>query len=81
VILFAPTGERIWKSVNEAARPGSALPQHFFVDSMEDAVEIAKRRTGKGKICLLSPASPSFGLFRDYRERGEAFKRLAREAR
>ena len=41
-------------------------------------MEIAKRHTAKGSICLLSPSSPSFGLFRDYRERGESFKRLVR---
>ena len=91
VILFPPSGQRIWKAFCEqaaasdeptarkSARRGYPLPQHFFVSTMEEAVALAKQRTGKGKICLQSPASPSFGLFRDYRERGEAFKRLVRE--
>ncbi len=29
-------------------------------------------------IVLLSPAAPSFGVFRNYRERGEAFTRAMR---
>ena len=29
-------------------------------------------------VVLLSPAAPSFGQFRDYRDRGEAFARAVR---
>ena len=79
VLLFRPSGERISRALCEHGGKASALPQQFFVQNMEQAVELAKRHTSQGKICLLSPASPSFGLFRDYRERGEAFKKLVRE--
>jgi UDP-N-acetylmuramoylalanine--D-glutamate ligase len=89
VILFPPSGERIWKTFCEQAirerhesRANSRFRrghQNFFVKTMEEAVALAKRETAKGKICLHSPASPSFGLFRDYRERGDAFQRLVRE--
>ncbi len=79
LILFPPTGERIWRALCEQSPAQSSRPQHFFVESMEQAVTLAKRHTSEGKICLHSPASPSVGLFRDFRERGEMFKRLVRE--
>ncbi len=79
VILFPLTGQRIWEGVCEQATHPSALPRHFFVATMEEAVAIAQRHTAPGKICLHSPASPSFGLFRDYRDRGQQFKRLVRQ--
>jgi len=74
LILFPTTGQRIWEAVCQQQKTASALPQAFFVEDMAEAVRLAYLHTEAGKICLLSPASPSFGLFRDYQERGEAFK-------
>jgi UDP-N-acetylmuramoylalanine--D-glutamate ligase len=74
LILFPTTGRRIWEAVCQQQRAASALPQAFFVQDMAEAVRLAYLHTEPGQICLLSPASPSFGLFRDYQERGESFK-------
>ena len=78
LILFPTTGERIWQAVCEVNTEAVARLKQFFVESMEEAVSLAKQHTSPGKICLLSPASPSFGLFRDYRDRGNLFKQLLR---
>lgn len=74
LILFPDTGEKIWEALRLAhARSGQAI-QKFDVTSMEEAVKLAYKHTSAGKICLLSPASASFNLFRDYEDRGNQFK-------
>jgi len=75
LILFPTTGKKIWQSIVEQT-PAKKRPKKFAVSSMQEAVETAFAVTGKGKICLLSPASASFGLFKDYRERGNLFKKF-----
>ena len=44
-----------------------------------DAVALADRRSGPGDVVILSPASNSFDRFRNFEERGRAFKELVRE--
>lgn len=80
LILFPKTGERIWQALCEHEPPPRRL-RHFFAETMEEAVALARQHTAPGKICLHSPASPSFGLFRDYRERGRKFKQLVKGPR
>jgi len=73
VILFPTTGRRIWQTIKQQRGVTSLKP--FFVDNMMDAVKLAYLHTQKGKICLLSTASPSFSIFRDYKEKGNLFKK------
>jgi UDP-N-acetylmuramoylalanine--D-glutamate ligase len=72
LILFPDTGKKIWESLVRAHATPSI--QKYDVSSMEEAVTLAVKLTPKGKICLLSPASASFNLFRDYADRGDQFK-------
>jgi len=78
VILFPTTGIRIWKDILKLSR-SRGLPKNFFVSNMKDAVETAYQQTNPGKICLLSTASSSFSIFRDYKEKGDLFKKYVKE--
>jgi UDP-N-acetylmuramoylalanine--D-glutamate ligase len=72
LILFPTTGEKIWEAAQTAA------PQREYkrvdVHSMTDAVQAAYDLTSAGRICVMSPASSSFSVFKDYRDRGEQFR-------
>lgn len=48
----------------------------YQVSTMEEAVDISKKVTKKGTICLLSPAAASYGFFTNFQERGDIFKKL-----
>jgi UDP-N-acetylmuramoylalanine--D-glutamate ligase len=52
-----------------------AVPLHRAGD-LETAVREASAAAGPGDVVLLSPACASFDQFRDYEERGEAFRSL-----
>ncbi|MDP3990864.1 MAG: hypothetical protein Q8P63_01025, partial [Candidatus Nealsonbacteria bacterium] len=75
LILFPTTGERSWKELSSFQKKELGS---FFVNDMENAVRLAFKHTNKNKICLLSPASPSFGVFKDYEERGDLFKKFVK---
>jgi len=50
-----------------------------FVYNMEDAVRIAKDNSKSGDTVLLSAACASFGIFKNYKERGKLFKKEVRK--
>lgn len=49
-----------------------------FADTLEEAVNICYENAKDGEAVLLSPACASWGMFRNYEERGRIFKELVR---
>jgi len=73
IILFPDTGKKILKKLKNEKDINL-----FNVKNMKEAVEIAKNKTKK--ICLLSPAAPSFNLFKNYKDRADQFKKYVNKS-
>ena len=81
-VLTVPTnGPRIKAEIEAApGRPGdTALAAVLECPDLDVAVAAGFRWAQPDGVVLLSPAAPSFGQFRDYRDRGEAFARAMRD--
>ena len=52
---------------------------YVFADTFEEAVEICKNTAQPGDCCLLSPACASWGMFKNYQQRGTMFKEYVNE--
>lgn len=75
VILFPPTGEKIAENLQQLCQEQQKpSPPLFHVSAMKDAVTKASSLAKNDWVVLLSPACASFGIFRDYQDRGNQFK-------
>lgn len=70
LVWMGPSGQRIATALN--GRHGV-----FPAPDMGQAVALAVAHTPPGGIILLSPAAPSYGLFKDFIARGKAFAAAA----
>ncbi len=75
LVLCGATAPKIKAAVLAAPGPG---PEIIEEGDFAAAVRAAARAAKPGETVLLSPASASFDLFRNFEERGERFKELVR---
>lgn len=68
IICMPKTGHDIAKELKEEKK--------YVVETLEEAVDTAKKVTKKEKICLLSPAAASYGFFKNFEEKGNLYKKL-----
>lgn len=77
IAALPDNGPRLLAAV-EAASGGSPRrpPEMLASADLSEAVRFVTAHTPEGGIVLLSPAAPSYGAFRNFEERGQAFARL-----
>ena len=76
VVLFPDSGKRIF---NEIKSQDAGEIRIFQTDDMKEAVEFAYKYTQIGKICLLSTASPSYTMRKNFEEKGILFQQYIKE--
>lgn len=67
VVTLPQTGERLARDVRDAG--GTAVEAVDMADAVAKAFGLAV----KGGVVLLSPASPSYGIYKNFEERGDIF--------
>lgn len=71
IICMPKTGHDIAKNLKDG--------RAYVVNTLDEAVEIAKKHTTKGRVCLLSPAAASYGFFKNFEEKGNIYKELVKK--
>jgi UDP-N-acetylmuramoyl-L-alanine---L-glutamate ligase len=71
LIHFPETGTVIAKKISSKIKT-------FPAENMKQAVSIAYQQTKENKICLLSPGASSFNMFKNYKQRGDLYRRYVK---
>lgn len=81
LILIGATSDKILKALNdEIERTGKGADIKVLrAFEYEEAVRLAKDNSKKGDTVVLSPASTSFDMFKNFEERGNVFKKYVNE--
>jgi UDP-N-acetylmuramoylalanine--D-glutamate ligase len=78
LVVFGEASEKILNVLGEM-QPGSRPYTLTRCKGLQEAVESAARVAQSGDVVLLSPGGTSFDEFRDFEERGEAYRRWVQE--
>jgi len=75
IVLFPDSGKKIHALIKTKS---GYLPRILETKDMEKAVRFAFTHTKKKNICLLSTASPSYSVWKNFEEKGDLFKLYVR---
>lgn len=78
IILMEETGKRIYSEIKTKYPEFQSAERIRLVEHLEDAVILAKELTRQQRSCVMSPAAASYGIFKNFEERGNAFVKLVR---
>lgn len=72
IVLFPESGKKMKKILGKDFN-------FFETKDMKRAVKFAYKYTEKGSICLLSCASPSYSVWKNFEEKGNLFKKFVKQ--
>ena len=76
IILMESTGKRIYQEIYKYYPDFKDKARLILAEHLEEGVRRAREITRPGRSCLLSPAAASYGIFKNFEERGKTFARL-----
>ncbi len=76
LILLGQTSGKIFDAVKEEEEKEGKYIDIYMSDTLEEAVNLAKKYAKSSQVVLFSPASASFDMFKNFAERGNIFKNL-----
>lgn len=77
LIFIGEAGERIKRMFPVQASEAKRL---LSAKDLTEVVQLAMALTRKNTICLLSPSAASYGMFKDFKERGDSFRELVKNS-
>lgn len=79
LVLMGQTAEKIKIATQNAASYNAEFTEIVKVNSMEEAVEAARKHAKSGDIVSLSPASAGFDMYKDFADRARHYKEVVNE--
>ena len=79
LVLTGATAEKIKNAVMAAPAYRAGRPEIIEISDFYAAIQTAASLAGPGDVVMLSPASASFDHFKNFMERGNAFKKAVWE--
>ena len=79
IILMEATGKRIFEEISKYYPEFKDAGRIKLVYHLDGAVALAKQLCRPGCCCVMSPAAASYGIFKNFEARGEAFVKLVLE--
>ncbi len=74
-VFFPDSGKTILKMLEQMQYPFESIE----TKSMQEAVRFAYANTPENMVCLLSTASPSYSVWKNFEEKGDAFQQWVKE--
>jgi UDP-N-acetylmuramoylalanine--D-glutamate ligase len=78
LVSLPDNGADIERAIRDGAR--GCVARFDSVESLEEAVAVARDMAREGEVILLSPGAPSFNAFKDFEARGDRFRALVSAA-